>query len=320
MGLMEHFPLLNTDAPVLVIGAAGIDVIGRLETDIQAATSTPAKIQHSYGGVARNVAENLGRLGQPARLITVIGDDSSGDELLAHTSEAGVDVSAVIRSQDYPTGHYMGVINKNGVLKFAIDDMRLMEDLSSAYLKEKEELFKSSSLVFIDANLPKKTLRTSLSLARRANVPVCADPTSSSLAERLKTFIPRFFLVTPNCKEASVLTGLSFETSERDTATEAARGMVNQGVNIALVALAEFGVVYATSETTGYIPAIRTKINDPTGAGDAMTAAVIFALLNDIELDDAVRLGVSAASLTLRHPGSVFPGLSLEGLYDQLLI
>lgn len=320
MGIMDLFPLLNNDAPALVIGAAGMDVIGRLETDIQPATSTPANIQRSYGGVARNVAENLGRLGHPVRLLTVVGDDASGSELLAHTSKAGVDVSAAFRSQKYPTGHYMGVIDTNGVLKFAVDDMRLMEELTSAYLKEKEELFKSSSLVFVDANLPKKTLRTSLSLARRANVPVCADPTSSSLAERLKTFVPRLFLVTPNCQEASVLTGLSFETSERGAATEAARALVNQGAKIALVALAEFGVVYATSETTGYIPAIRTPISDPTGAGDAMTAAVLFALLNEIELDDAVRLGVSAASITLRHPGSVFPELSLEGLYDQLLI
>jgi pseudouridine kinase len=117
-----------------------------------------------------------------------------------------------------------------------------------------------------------------------------------------------------------VLTGLSFEASDRDTAMEAARMLVNQGVGIALVTLAEYGVVYATSETTGHIPAIRTRISDPTGAGDAMTAAVLFALLNDINLDDAIRLGVSAASLTLRHPGSVYPNLSLEGLYDQLLV
>ena len=66
--------------------------------------------------------------------------------------------------------------------------------------------------------------------------------------------------------------------------------------------------------------AIRTRITDPTGAGDAMTAAVLFALLNNIDLDDAIRLGVSAASLTLRHPGSVYPNLTLEGLYDQLLV
>ena len=66
--------------------------------------------------------------------------------------------------------------------------------------------------------------------------------------------------------------------------------------------------------------AIRTEIVDPTGAGDALTAAVIFSMLNQIPLDDAVRLGVSAASLTLRHRGAVVPDLSLEKLYDQLVI
>ncbi len=59
---------------------------------------------------------------------------------------------------------------------------------------------------------------------------------------------------------------------------------------------------------------------DPTGAGDALTATVVFSLLNDIPLDDAMRLGVSAASLTLLYPGAVIPDLSLQKLYDHLVI
>ncbi len=77
---------------------------------------------------------------------------------------------------------------------------------------------------------------------------------------------------------------------------------------------------YATAETSGFVPAIRTEIVDPTGGGDALIAAVIFALLNDIPLDDAIRLGVSAATLTLRYPGAVVPELTLEKLYDKLVI
>jgi pseudouridine kinase len=314
--MTEFFPTVNTEQPVLVLGAAGMDVVGRLEGDLRFATSNPAEIRRSHGGVARNVAENLARLGHPARLITVVGEDESGEQVLEHTAEAGVDISAVIRTSDYPTGFYMGVVDNTGVLQFAIDDMRLLEAITPHYLQEHEATFKSSSMVFLDANLPAKTIRAAVSLARRARIPVCADPTSATLAERLRPFLPRLFLITPNSKEASVLTGLTFEASERNMALEAARGLVNQGVRIALVALAEFGVVYATPETTGHISAIRTRITDPTGAGDAMTAAVLFALLNDYDLDDAIRLGVSAASLTLRHPGSVNPDLSLEGLYD----
>jgi pseudouridine kinase len=82
--------------------------------------------------------------------------------------------------------------------------------------------------------------------------------------------------------------------------------------------MAGFGVAYASPEVSGLVPAVQTVILDPTGAGDALTAAVIFALLNEIPLDEAVKLGASAAALTLRTPGSVVPDLSLELLYDQL--
>jgi pseudouridine kinase len=318
--MVNTFPQVNTDKPILVLGAAGIDVIGRLESDLKPATSNPAQIRRSYGGVARNVAENLARLGQPVHLITVVGEDANGDEILEYTAKAGVDISAVLRNKEYPTGYYLGIVDENGMLQFALDDMRLLEEITTKYLKAQEALFKSASMVFVDANLPIKTLRTANSLARRAKIPICADTAAFTLAERLTKFLPKYYLVTANSKEAGVLTGLSFESSDRDAAMEAARSLVNQGVRIALVTLAEYGVVYATSETTGHISAIRTPISDPTGAGDAMTAAVLFALLNDIELDDAIRLGVSAASLTLRHPGSVYPNLSLEALYDQLLV
>jgi len=318
--MKDIFPNINKRQPALVLGAAGLDVVGRLEADLMPATSNPARIRSSFGGVARNIAENLARLGQPVRLITVVGEDESGNQILEHTTNAGVDTSSIVKSKKYPTGHYLGVVNEYGQLQLALDDMRLLEEITPQFLKEQEELFKSASMVFVDANLPVKTLRSAVSLARRAKIPICADTAAFSLAERLIKFLPKFYLVTANSKEAGELTGLSFEASDRITATEAARTLVNQGVGIALVTLAEYGVVYATSETTGHIPAIRTPIIDPTGAGDAMTAAVLFALLNDIELDDAIRLGVSAASLTLRHSGSVYPKLSLEGLYDQLLV
>lgn len=295
-------------------------MIGRLETDLRTGTSNPARIRRSYGGVARNVAENLARLGQPVSLVTVVGMDPEGDDLLTYTQQAGVDVSAVLRTEEYPTGFYMGVLNNRGRLEFAVDDMRLMSELTPEYLQEHEALFKTASMLFVDANLSEKTLHKTFSLARKARVRVCADPTSSTLAERLRDHLSKLYLITPNSTEAGILTGLSFESSERKTTIEAARFLVNQGVQIALVTLAEFGVCYATSETTGHISAIRTKIIDPTGTGDAQTAAIIFALLNDIPLDDAIRLGVSAASLTLRYPGTVYPDLSLEKLYDQLLI
>jgi pseudouridine kinase len=304
----------------LLLGASSQDIVGRLDSELQPGTSNPARIRASFGGVARNVAENLARLGQPVRLVSAVGRDHAGDELLAYTAAAGVDVSAVLRTDLYPTGFYMGVLDARAHLRFAVDDMRAMSELTPEYIHAQEELFRSAGLVFVDGNLPEPSLRAAISLAKKAKVPICADPASASLAERLKPHLDKFHLITPNVSEAGVLTGRSFESSEREAALEAARALVNAGVEIALIALAEFGVVYATSQTSGHIPAIQTPILDPTGAGDALTAAVMFGLVNDMELDEAVRLGVSAASLTLRHSGTVYPELTLEKLYEQLVI
>jgi len=308
------------EAPVLVIGGAGVDIVGRLKSELRPGTSNPAQIRSSFGGVARNVAENLARLGQPVSLITVVGEDEAGDQLLKVLEHAGVDTSPVLRVDQHNTSSYLGVINPNGEFKFGLDDMRAINELDSEYIRANADLFSQASVLFIDANIPKKTLRTVMSQARRAGVPVCADPTSATLAPRLQPHLSRLAVITPNNTEAAIYCDPKMKVANRRQALEAAKALVAQGVEIAIITMAELGLCYATSETSGYIPAIRTEIVDPTGAGDALSATVIFALLNDISLDDAVRLGVSAASLTLRHRGAVVPDLSLERLYDQLVI
>jgi pseudouridine kinase len=310
----------GSEAPVLVIGGAGVDIVGRLKGDLQAATSNPAHIRMSFGGVARNVAENLARLGQPVALITAVGEDEVGEYLVNQAVSAGVDMSAVRTTADYSTGTYLGVIDESGSLQFALDDIRATAALTPDYLRQHASRFREAALLFIDANLPRDTLRTIFALAGKSRLPVCADPTSTSLAGRLRPYLSRLHLITPNHAEAAILCDRPFVASRRQEAMEAAKCLVSQGVEIAVISLAQFGVSYATSEMSGYVPAIRTKILDPTGAGDALTATVLFALLNDIPLDDAVRLGATAASLTLRHRGSVLPDLSLEMLYDRLVI
>lgn len=310
----------NPERPVLVIGAAGIDLVGRLKGELKPGTSNPGQIRSSFGGVARNVAENLARLGQLVNLITAVGQDNEGERLLQDLQEAGVNTRWIVRSDEQCTGSYLAVINPGGTLQFALDDMGVIAAITPEYIRQIENVITHSSVIFLDANLSKETLRTVFSLARKARVPVCADPTSTILAGKLKPFLNRLFLTTPNGGEAEILCNFSAKITHRRQALEAAKCLVGQGVGIAIITLAEQGLCYATSEVSGFIQALRTTIVDPTGAGDALSAAVIFALLNEIPLDDAVRLGVSAASLTLQSRGAVVPDLTLEKLYDRLVI
>lgn len=310
----------NSDRKVLVIGAAGLDMVGRLRAPLQQAGSNPANIRVSFGGVARNVAENLARLGQPVELITAVGADMLGQQLLAHTAACGVDVKYCLRVENQPTSSYLAVYGVDGEPHTALDDMRVLEAITPTYVRQCKEEIAGAALLFVDANLQPATLKTIFQIAKKAGVPVCADTTSRILAERLEPFLDDLYMLTANRTEVSVINRDAPEVTGRFSAMQAVRQLINRGVEFAFIPLAEFGVCYATSETSGHVPAVRTRIIDPTGAGDALTATILFGLVNDIPIDETVRLGVTAASLILRFPGTVYPQLSLERLYDELVI
>jgi pseudouridine kinase len=304
--------------PVLVIGSSGIDLVGRASKPIQHGTSNPAYVRMSLGGVARNVAENLARLGMEVYLITAVGDDGPGHRLLDQACQARINIDHTIVVPDAETCAYLAVLDEKGNLHLALDDMRVTSAITSAHLRQKRDLFKKAQAIFVDANLTPKTLTTAIKMAKQANVPIAADPTSLSLAPVLTEHLPDLWLITPNEAEAAALCPHPVPHGSPSEAIAAARHLVSEGVEIVIITMAEYGLGYATSSESGHLRAIQTEILDPTGASDALTAAVIFGLLNQIPVDESVRLGLSAAAITLRTEGTVVPNLSLELLYDQL--
>ena len=310
---------LDNEKPVLVIGTSGLDMVGRLSGDPEEGTSTPASIRFAFGGVARNVAENLARLSQPCILLSAVGDDPQGRGLMDVLREAGVDISHMQVLPGQTTGAYLAVVDSRGRLRMALDDMTPLRALTPEFLKAEEALFRSAGMVFLDANLSPETIAEAVRLARKAGIPISADPTSRHLASRLTPHLRDLYLVTPNAREAEILLGRPMRLEDPSEAVAAAQELVARGVCIAVISLEEFGVAYATREGRGHIPALHTVIVDPTGAGDALTAAVLFAVLNDIPIDEAVRLGISAASLTLRSKQTVIPDLTLERLYEEMM-
>lgn len=311
---------LHPDRRVLVIGAASLDVLGQPIGVPEPGTSNPAHVRTSFGGVARNVAENLARLGQPVTLISAVGKDDLGSQLLSHTALAGVDVSHCLQVSEAVTAAYIAILDEKGNLYYGLDDMSILRHVSSAYLRSLADLFSSAALIFVDANLAPATLRTVFSLAKRHNIPVCADATSTPLAKRFENHLARLFFLNANRSEATALLGNKIEVNDMTSALAAAREFVRMGVEIAVIPIGEGGVCYATSQTSGHIPAVLTRIVDSIGAGDALTATTLFGILNEMDIDEAIRLGVTAASLTLTHTGAVVPNLSLELLYDRLVI
>lgn len=315
---MDYMP---EDQHVLVIGSAGVDIKGRPDRALQPGGPVPGVIRSSVGGVARNIAENLARLEVPTTLLSAVGDDEPGARVLSCCADAGVNIEHIQVLPRERTGHYIAMLTPDGELDLSISDYDISRHISASYLQQQKALFATAELVVIDASLDDSTLRAIFRLAKQYDLPVCADPTSPSLAGRLAHYLPDIYLTTPNMAEAAALCNQdSVPPKDRESGLEMAACLLDTGVKVATITLGINGLVYVSGSDRGHIPAPETEVVDETGAGDALTAAVIFGLLNEVPLDEAMRLGVTAAALTLSSRETVLPELSQELLYDQLVV
>jgi pseudouridine kinase len=304
----------------LIIGATLLDSKGKPRAGLEPGTSNPAHIRHTRGGTARNVAENLACFGAEVRLLSAVGDDDTGRQLTAQTAEAGVDVSDVQVISGERTGSYMAILDEEGSLSVALDDVSIMSHISPAYLYQNRKLFRDACMVLFDGSLDEVAMEMAVRLARQYNVPICADPSSARLARKLKNHLPQLHLIVPNEVEAAALTEVDFSGFDPDASLEVAMILMRSGVDTVIVTLSDYGLVYSTSDERGYIPAQYSEIVDSTGTGDSVTAAVMFGMVNDFPITEAIRLGAAAASLTLQTGETVVPDLSLDMLYDHLIV
>lgn len=305
---------------VLVIGSALLDIRVTTHHLIQSDDPQLGQINTRVHGVARNIAENLARLEVDTVLLSAVANNDIGQHLLTQTTQSGVDCDYVLRVDDMQNASTLTLKTRAGTPITVINDYDIMDFVDTDYLLENESLFQDAALIVIDATLTTDALDTLFELASRYNVRVCADPTSPLLASKLCDYIPNLYLVVPNASETAALCPSGESAINRESAIQTARTLVALGADIAVVTLGEMGLAYADHSGGGYIRAVQTEIVDTTGAGDALSGAVIFGILNDVPVDEAMRLGVTAASLTLESAETVMPTLSQELLYDAISV
>lgn len=301
---------------IVVIGGANVDVKAQSDRPAIEHTSNPGRATTSSGGVARNIAENLARLGDQVHLISVVGRDPLGDELLDYTGASGVDVGCVVRT-NRPTGTYTAVLDSDGELLVAIADMSAVEELDPPALRARADLIRQAGLIVADGNLRRDSLEELLDLAD--GVRVIVEPVSVPKVSRWREVIDeRVFALTPGREELAALSGMPTQTD--DELVAASRVLHDKGVQAVWVSLGDQGSLLSTIRDTEWFPAIPGMVTDVTGAGDAMLAAFCHVLLEEGTLAEAVRLGHAAAAVTVGSPHTVHPDLTLDLLESTVAI
>ena len=279
---------------VAVIGAVNVDIRGRSFAPLIARDSNPGEVRTSFGGVGRNIAHNLRRLGVGAEMLTVLGGDDAARRIEADCASAGIVLHAV-RVANGQTSSYLYITGPDGDMALAVCDADLTKHVTPAVIEQNLALLNGAELVVLDGNLTEKTIACA---AAHIKKPLFADPVSVTKSEKLKPFLDRLHTIKPNRLEAELLTGHKVETAE--DAEAAAQILLDKGIRQAYVSLGTEGVLAAQGEERIFFPSFKSETVSLTGAGDAFTAGLVYEYFQDEDFAQAGRTASAAAAIAIQ--------------------
>lgn len=291
---------------VAVVGGANVDLHGRPAKSLALGDSNPGTVTTSPGGVGRNVAENIARLGAEVRLISAVGNDTHGRMLLEHGREAGVDMGHVLVSNKHPTATYMSVLDQRGDMHVAVNDMAIMDELDVAALSPQQAILNQASIVVADANLSADALRWLGETTRET--PLFVDAVSAAKSERIANCLGAIHTLKCNQAEAEALSG--FGLRNRSERNQLADWFHSEGVQRLFVTLGRRGVFYSSPEASGIEKTTSSNARNTGGAGDAFLAGISLAWLEEWPLLQSIRFALAAARVTVTAAATSSPTIS----------
>lgn len=302
----------------VVVGGANMDLCGRSSQALRWHDSNPGTLSMSPGGVGRNIAENLARLGTPVEFISVVGQDPWGDQLLAACTQAGVGVQHVLRSAEVSTSTYLSVLDHQGEMQLALNDMAALLYLSADEIRGRAEVLCQAALWVLDANLAPETLQALFLLHQQQALtqPIVVDTVSAAKVARLKPFLTHIHTLKPNALEAEVLTGIAVQ--DIASAQKASAALRALGVQRVLLTLGGQGAWYCDVTHQAWYPALPVKIENVTGAGDAALAALTHAQLKEWSAEYSARFAMAAGALTATSTHTIVPNFSVTAVQSLL--
>jgi pseudouridine kinase len=305
-------------APIVCVGGVVADRVIRLGGPPITGTSNPASVVTAPGGVARNIAENLARLGHRPSLVSVIGDDTTGASLVTHARAAGVDARWVRTEPGQVTAEYLAILAPDGELVLGIAVMEILDaltaaDLDAAWPPPPAEGDRPG-LVVLDCNPPAPVLEHALRRVRdrpgSARLAVVA--VSAPKVTRLPADLAGVDLLFCTRDEAQAWLAARATAPGSDGMDDAglAAALRRSGARSVVLTRGATGALALDDDGLVEVPASEVPVVDVTGGGDALVAGTVSALAAGHPLGSAVRHGVALAELTIGVEGAVRPDLA----------
>ncbi|HEX2770959.1 MAG TPA: PfkB family carbohydrate kinase [Micromonosporaceae bacterium] len=296
-------------------------VIGQITRDLvltvdqvpgPAGTTAVRQRREMLGGKGANQAVGLAQLGVSVGLLGVVGDDEVGRRVLDQARSDGIDTSPVVCRPGTETALVVDIVDRQGQWHY-------LESMPAGTLLTEPDVAATPALDGASAALVQLQQPTAAALAaaRRAHAAgarVLLDGAPEEARQR-DALLAVADIVRADAREAEKLTGAS--VTDPASAVRVGRDLLGRGPSMVALAVGTRGNAFIWRDGQALIPLVDTPVADTTGAGDALIAGLVAALLRGEEPRQAARFAVAAAAATVGHPGGR-PNLSADGIDEQL--
>ncbi|AET61266.1 ribokinase [Paenibacillus terrae HPL-003] len=302
---------------ILCIGGANLDRKIMIKGTFQLHTSNPSSTrQQSCGGVARNVAENLGRLSQQAILLTAVGDDAEG-EFIVEQSRHYMKVVPMQVKGEPSTGVYTALLDERGELIVATAEMEIYDQIRPSVIFENTPLIASSRLVLLDTNFSMNVIASTIRLCHEHRIPLVVSSVSASKMRRLPRNLNGVGWLVCNQVEAESYLGIELQDDQQ--MLDATRIFHQLGVQNVILIRGADSVLFASQDGShGQIFRHPVQeVMDVTGADDAFIAGMIYGIIQGYPMEQVCQFGISCVALTIQTDRTVSETISLNNLHSM---
>lgn len=308
--------VLPEEKTVVCIGGANVDRKFLMDRPAQMGTSNPASVSGSVGGVARNVAENLGRLGHSVKLLSIVGNDPEWNLIEAASSSfMSTELTKVV--DGLSTGTYTAILEPDGEMLLAMADMKIYDSLTPDHISKNDSTLLSAAFLVIDLNCPLETVEYVRQLALTNKIPLAVIPVSAPKMDRLSKDLTGISWLILNQDEASKYLQMSIDSIE--DWHQAAQRLLDQGAEAVVITGGKEGAIAGNSAGIRHYHSMQVDhVADVTGAGDAFSSAIVHSVMDGQEFESVIHSGMVNAAKTLESNATVRHELTAVQLQKEL--
>lgn len=285
---------------IVVIGSSNTDMsVKSAKLPSAGETVLGGTFKMFHGGKGANQAVAASRCGGNTTLIAKVGNDAFGKQAIDNYKTNNINTDNIIIDEKSASGVALIMVDENGencisVASGANSNLRI-EDIQNL-----EKVIKEASIVLMQLEIPLVTVEYVARIAAENGVKVVLNP--APMKNISKKIISYLYAIVPNKNEAELLSGIKI--SNKESAKDAADKISSMGVKIVVITLGAEGALVKEDNKYYYVPAMKVKAVDTTGAGDTFCGVFTVGLSDGQSVKNAVEMASKAAGISVTKEGA----------------